>query len=50
MVFLDKDNYESSLPADSPTINFTISTAAGKITFSEMERGFLHFATLYATF
>jgi len=49
MVLLYTGNFESSLLAYSPTIIFTISTAAGKISSSTMERGFLHFATLYAT-
>jgi hypothetical protein len=31
MVLLDKGTFESSFPADSPIIMFTISTAAGEM-------------------
>lgn len=47
MVFLYKGTIESSLPGDSPTIMFSISTAACKISSSTMGRVFLYFATLY---
>ena len=35
-VLLDTGTYEGSLPADSPTIMFTTTTAVGKISSSTM--------------
>jgi hypothetical protein len=49
MVLLDKGTFESSFPADSPIIMFTISTAAGRMSSSAIVWGFLHFAILCAT-
>jgi hypothetical protein len=49
LVLLGKGTFQSSFPADSPTIMFTISTAAGRMSSSAIVWGFLHFVILGAT-